>query len=105
MPLPSSGAGAPGATCPSAGFSPTLSKMVHSAVTSETCTACHGSGKGPFSGSGPGTGGQPVQPPGTLGTPGAGNHIPVSTADCVRCPASTHTRNGTGVQIPPPAPV
>jgi hypothetical protein len=99
MPLPSSGAGATCATCHSAGFSPSLSKMVHSAVTLESCTTCHGSGKGPFAGSGPGTGGQPVQPPGTLGTSGSGNHIPVSSADCVGCHASTDTESGTGFKL------
>ncbi len=99
MPLPSSGAGATCATCHSAGFSPSLSKMVHSAVTLESCTTCHGSGKGPFAGSGPGTGGQPVQPPGTLGTSGSGNHIPVSSADCAGCHASTDTESGTGFKL------
>ena len=73
--------------------------MVHSLVTSETCATCHGSGKGPFSGTGPGTGGQPVQPPGTVGTSGAGNHIPVGTSDCVACHASTDTESGTGFKL------
>ena len=85
--------------CHSAGYTPTLSKMIHSVVTSETCGACHGSGKGPFAGTGPGTGGQPVQPPGTVGASGAGNHIPVGTSDCVACHASTDTESGTGFKL------
>ena len=96
IPLP---AGAACATCHAAGYSPSLSKMVHSAVTSESCTTCHGAGKGPFAGTSPGTGGQPVQPPGTVGTSGTGNHIPVSSADCVGCHAATDTESGTGFKL------
>jgi hypothetical protein len=102
IPLPASGAGAMCATCHAAGYTPALSKIVHSAVTTVAggCTACHGAGKGPFSGSGPGAGGQPVQPPGTVGTSGAGNHIPVSTADCsAACHAVSDTENGTGFKL------
>src|SRR5260370_4080168 len=73
--------------------------MVHSAVTSESCTSCHGAGKGPFAGTSQGTGGQPKQPPGTLGTSGTGNHIPVSSADCAGCHAVSDTENGTGFKL------
>ena len=96
IPLPT---GAACTTCHAAGYTPPLSKMVHSVVASETCGACHGSGKGPFAGTGPGTGGQPVQPPGTVGASGAGNHIPVGTSDCVACHASTDTESGTGFKL------
>jgi hypothetical protein len=101
IPLPATGAGATCSTCHASGYSPALSKMVHSAVTTVAggCTACHGSGKGPFSGSGAGTGGQPVQPPGTVGTSGAANHVPVSTADCSGCHATTDTESGTGFKL------
>ena len=84
-------------TCHSAGYGPTLTKMMHSVVTSESCAACHGYGTGPFSGSGPGTGGQPVQPPGPVGS--SGKHIPVGSADCVTCHASTDTESGTGFRL------
>ena len=84
------------ATCHAAGYGVGLSIMVHSVVKSETCTTCHGAGKGPFSGSSQGVGGQPKEPPGTLGAPGAGNHIPVGTADCVACHASADAMSGTG---------
>ena len=100
IPLPSSGAGSTCVTCHAVGFTPATSTMNHASVTSESCTTCHGSGKGPFAGSGPGTGGQPVQPPGTLGTSGAGNHIPVGASDCVACHAATDTESGTGFKIP-----
>jgi len=97
MPLPSPAPACSG--CHSAGYGPTLSKMVHSLVTAETCTTCHGSGKGPFSGTGQGTGGQPKQPPGTVGTSGAANHIPVGSADCVSCHASNDTETAGGTNF------
>jgi hypothetical protein len=86
-------------SCHSAGYSPTLSKMVHSVVTAETCTACHGSGKGPFAGTSQGTGGQPKQPPGVVGTSGTGNHIPVGSADCVSCHAANDTETAGGTNF------
>ena len=95
IPLP---AGASCTTCHAAGYSPALSIMVHAAVTGESCTLCHGKGTGPFAGTGPGTGGRPVQPPGTVGSPGSTNHIPVSSADCGACHAQSdaETAAGTG---------
>jgi hypothetical protein len=97
MPLPSSGTGSVCATCHAAGYGVGKSIMVHSAVTSETCTTCHGSGKGPFAGTSQGAGGQPMQPPGTVGTSGTTNHIPVASADCgTACHASSDAMTGTG---------
>src|SRR5258708_23070003 len=75
IPLPAT-ATPTSATCHSAGYSPTVHKMVHSAVTSESCTSCHGAGKGPFAGTSQGTGGQPNQPPRPPATPGTATPIP-----------------------------
>jgi hypothetical protein len=85
-------------TCHAAGYSPTLSKMVHSVVASETCVRCHGKNAAgsPFSGTGQGTGGQPYQQPGAVGTPGSGNHIPIGSADCKSCHATSDTETATG---------
>jgi hypothetical protein len=96
IPLPSAAACA---TCHAAGYGPGLSKMVHSVVTSESCATCHGPGKGPFSGASPGTGGQPIAPPGTLGSPGSGNHIPIGGADCAGCHTSADAMTGTGFML------
>ena len=99
VPLPSA---QPACTvCHAAGQpkNPSTSKMVHSSVASEACSACHGPGKGPFSGTSQGIGGQPKQQPGTVGTPGAGNHIPVSSAECNACHATADAMTGTGFHI------
>src|SRR2546425_1397089 len=96
MPLPAAGAPAC-SVCHAAGFGVGKSIMVHSSVTSQSCTTCHGSGKGPFAGTSQGAGGQPMQPPGTVGTSGAGNHIPVASADCgTACHATKDAMTGTG---------
>jgi hypothetical protein len=73
--------------------------MVHSSVTGETCTACHGSGKGPFAGTSQGTGMRPYQPPGAVGTSGAANHIPVGSADCKPCHAASDTPTAGGTNF------
>ncbi len=66
--------------CHSAGYAPGASKMKHSDVVG-TCTSCHNTTTA-YLGSGQGTNGQPWQIPGTVGTPGSGNHIPVGALDC-----------------------
>src|SRR5260370_41734892 len=98
--MPRPGTGAPAcAVCHAAGYGVGKSIMVHSSVASETCTTCHGSGKGPFAGTSQGTGGQPKQQPGTVGTPGAGNHIPIASAQCNACHATADAMTGTGFHI------
>jgi hypothetical protein len=100
IPLPSTAT--PACTvCHAAGQpkNPSTSKMVHSSVASETCSTCHGAGKGPFSGTSQGVGGQPKQQPGTVGTPGAGNHIPIASAECNACHATADAMTGTGFHI------
>jgi hypothetical protein len=99
MPLPATGAPAC-AVCHAAGYGVGKSIMVHSSVASESCATCHGSGKGPFAGTSQGTGGQPKQPPGTVGTSGSGNHIPVASADCgTTCHAASDAMTGTGFKV------
>ncbi len=66
--------------CHAAGYAPGLSAMKHADVTG-TCTSCHYTAT-VFSGTGQGGNGQPWQIPGTVGTSGAGNHIPINGLDC-----------------------
>jgi hypothetical protein len=73
--------------CHKNGYSAATTQIVHTdpLVSGETCTSCHGSGTGPFYGTGPGSGGEPFPIPGTVGSPGASNHMPVGSADCKSC--------------------
>jgi hypothetical protein len=78
---------------------PALSAAAHTVVVSSvTCAACHGSGMAWY--------GVTIKtPPGTVGTSGAANHIPIPSADnCNTCHANTNyvsfagtTMNHTGI--------
>ena len=63
---------------------PALSATGHTAVVSLTCQTCHNSGMAWF--------GVTIKtPPGTVGTSGAGNHIPIPSGDnCNTCHANTN---------------
>jgi hypothetical protein len=74
--------------------------MKHAAVAGTSCAICHNSPTTVFAGTGPGVGGQPLQIPGTVGTPGASNHIPINGLDCgnsgCHAASDTATTGGTG---------
>ena len=71
--------------------------MRHAAVAGASCSSCHNVAT-VFAGTGPGTGGQPFQIPGAVGTPGAANHIPVNGIDCASsgCHAVSDAQTTTG---------
>jgi mono/diheme cytochrome c family protein len=81
------------ANCHKGGFTPATTVMDHAdaSVTGKACVTCHGKGAGPFYGtSQTQAGGQPMQPPGTVGVSGAGNHIPMGTGSAT-CNTGCHT--------------
>jgi hypothetical protein len=82
--------------CHAAGYAPGLSGMKH-ADAAGTCTSCHYTTT-VFAGTGQGTDGQPWQIPGSVGTPGAGNHIPINSVDCAGsgCHSASDTLTATG---------
>ncbi len=93
--------------CHKNGYSTTTTQMVHTdpLVSGEACSGCHNAASTTFYGAGPGSGGQPFQIPGTVGTPGSGNHMPVGSADCKSCHTtlsqaiSSYGTTGTGFVV------
>jgi len=88
--------------CHASGYAPGVSTMKHADVTTATpaCATCHYTST-VFAGSGQGSNGQPWQVPGTVGTPGAGNHIPIGSAGCngSGCHSVSDTMTSTGAQF------
>jgi hypothetical protein len=92
-------------SCHKAGFTTATTAMYHTdaAVSGEACSSCHGASVATTLYGTVGSGGQPVPPSGTVGTPGANNHIPFGTTDCKTChtaappngPVSTMTGTAT----------
>jgi len=82
--------------CHAGGYAPGVTTMKH-ADAAGTCTSCHYTST-VFSGSGQGINGQPWQIPGSVGTPGAGNHIPINGVDCAAggCHTVSDTMSSTG---------
>jgi len=81
------------ANCHKGGFTAAGTVMDHAdpSVSGTACVTCHGKGKGPFYGTSQSqAGGQPMQPPGTVGVSGAGNHIPLGTGS-LTCNTGCHT--------------
>src|SRR5207253_10478006 len=56
-------------------------------------SGCHGAGKSFYGTAQTEAGGQPMQPPGTA-TPGASNHVPIGSADCVGCHSASSNLAG-----------
>ncbi len=79
-----------GSTAP---YAPANTVMNHTGFTS-SCAGCHGGGPSFYGTAQTEAGGQPKQPPGTIGTPGAGNHIPYGSTDCVGCHSASSTSQG-----------